>query len=225
MKRFFVYIIHSLLVTTCLGQVVSPDSVIVRYIDSLKLWEETTTANDGRFYSKIHYSDSSRTILHGSETFFYSNGNIRCEATYNQGIIHGNALSFYSDGHKKRISKYSDGRLLSDTCYSTRGGIIHCSEYAKNPAYIGGVPELYSLIIINSNQIKIPNAEKQPQGTIVVKLSIDKQGNVSNKEIIQSLHPILDNEVLRICEHIGRFEPAERDGVAVPGFYILPIRF
>ncbi|MBP5582346.1 MAG: hypothetical protein J6X43_00115, partial [Bacteroidales bacterium] len=64
------------------GQIVSPDSVAVSHIDSLGLGQEKTMARDGRLYSLVYFSDSSLTVQQGDETYFYSNGNIRCTSKY-----------------------------------------------------------------------------------------------------------------------------------------------
>lgn len=84
-------------------------------------------------------------------------------------------------------------------------------------------------LILNyiSKNIKYPeNALKQGiQGQVTVKFFISSKGYVSGHEIKKSVSPDLDAEALRVLKTITRFEPARRDGKAVPAWYEIPISF
>ncbi|MGA8312506.1 MAG: TonB family protein [Terriglobales bacterium] len=53
------------------------------------------------------------------------------------------------------------------------------------------------------------------QGDVVVEVTIDEQGNIVQKVVIQSLAPAIDGKVLEALEN-WRFRPATRNGVAIP---------
>lgn len=53
------------------------------------------------------------------------------------------------------------------------------------------------------------------QGDVVVEVTIDEQGNIVRKVVIQSLAPAIDGKVLEALEN-WRFRPATRNGVAIP---------
>jgi TonB family protein len=53
------------------------------------------------------------------------------------------------------------------------------------------------------------------QGDVVVEVTIDEQGNIVQKVVIQSLAPAVDGKVLEALEN-WRFRPATRNGVAIP---------
>ena len=63
------------------------------------------------------------------------------------------------------------------------------------------------------------------QGDVVVEITIDEQGNIIRKVVIQSLAPSVDGKVLEALEN-WRFRPATRNGVAIPSkqdvFYHFP---
>ena len=63
------------------------------------------------------------------------------------------------------------------------------------------------------------------QGDVVVEVTIDEQGNIIQKVVIQSLAPSVDGKVLEALEN-WRFRPATRNGVAIPSkqdvFYHFP---
>jgi TonB family protein len=53
------------------------------------------------------------------------------------------------------------------------------------------------------------------EGDVVVEITIDAQGNIIQKVVIQSLSPIVDQKVLAALEN-WRFRPATQNGVAIP---------
>ncbi len=63
------------------------------------------------------------------------------------------------------------------------------------------------------------------QGDVVVEVTIDEQGNIVAKTVIQSLAPTIDAKVLEALEN-WRFRPATRNGVAIASkqdvFYHFP---
>lgn len=63
------------------------------------------------------------------------------------------------------------------------------------------------------------------QGDVVVEVTIDEQGNIVQKIVIQSLAPSVDGKVLEALEN-WHFRPATRNGVAIPSkqdvFYHFP---
>jgi TonB family protein len=53
------------------------------------------------------------------------------------------------------------------------------------------------------------------EGSVVVEITIDEQGNIVDKVLVQSLRPAIDAKVLAALEN-WHFLPATRDGVAIP---------
>jgi periplasmic protein TonB len=53
------------------------------------------------------------------------------------------------------------------------------------------------------------------EGSVIVEVTIDDQGNIVQKVVLQSLGPLIDNKVLAALES-WRFRPATRNGVAIP---------
>jgi TonB family protein len=52
------------------------------------------------------------------------------------------------------------------------------------------------------------------QGDVIVEVTIDEQGNIVQKVVIQSLAPAIDGKVLEALEN-WRFRPATRNGIAI----------
>ncbi len=89
---------------------------------------------------------------------------------------------------------------------------------------IEGYPHLYEYL--NQN-LKYPNeaAKDSIQGVESVAFVIDKNGKPSKIEILHSLGPDFDKEVLRILEQMPRWKPATLNAQPVPSKVSLPFTF
>jgi TonB family protein len=65
------------------------------------------------------------------------------------------------------------------------------------------------------------------EGNVVIEITIDERGNIVQKKLLESLSPAADQKVLAALED-WRFQPATRDGVAIPSkedvYYHFPVR-
>jgi len=65
------------------------------------------------------------------------------------------------------------------------------------------------------------------EGNIIIEVTIDEQGNIVKKRVLQSLAPSIDNKVMAALED-WHFLPATRDGIAIPSrqdvYYHYPVR-
>lgn len=92
------------------------------------------------------------------------------------------------------------------------------------PKFPGGDDKLYAYLTSN---LRYP-AEAMKQGLhgrVTVKFLIEKDGSVSNPQIVRGKHELLDNEALRLVSGLPAFEPALKNGEPVRIWYTLPINF
>ena len=75
--------------------------------------------------------------------------------------------------------------------------------------------------------IKYPKAaiKKNAQGTVVVQFIVSKEGKVTNIEVVQSVHPALDKEAMRLIKESPNWIPAKQDGKKVNSYKKQPIVF
>jgi TonB family protein len=64
-------------------------------------------------------------------------------------------------------------------------------------------------------QVYTPNLPRGFEGDVVVEITIDEQGNITNKALIHGLGNGLDEQAISVLQN-WRFRPATRDGVAIP---------
>ncbi|GAB3304450.1 TonB family protein [Hymenobacter tenuis] len=94
----------------------------------------------------------------------------------------------------------------------------------KMPEYFGGEEALVRFI---ASKTKYPSAawKEKAEGEVLLYFVINKLGEVENPEVLQSVHPALDAEALRVVRSLPVFIPAQHHGRTVRASYLLPMTF
>lgn len=94
----------------------------------------------------------------------------------------------------------------------------------KQPEFPGGINGLMQFL---GENIIYPSecAENEIQGKVLVKFTVFKDGKVGNIEVVQSVHPLLDAEAIRVVSLLPNWKPGELNGNPVNVWYHLPINF
>jgi TonB family protein len=93
------------------------------------------------------------------------------------------------------------------------------------PRFQGGdIRDFRSYIMTN---IRYPHLalEKNISGRVYVQFVINKNGDLTNARIIQSDHPVLEKEVLRVIEKSPKWMPGKQRGKPVDVSLIMPVDF
>jgi|WetSurMetagenome_2_1015567.scaffolds.fasta_scaffold558774_1 periplasmic protein TonB len=92
------------------------------------------------------------------------------------------------------------------------------------PAFPGG--EIGLLNFIRRN-VRYPQAAEDAgiEGRVVVQFDVNKDGSVSNAEVVRGVSPILDSEALRVVRMMPRWHPALQGGHPVKMSYAVPVVF
>lgn len=96
---------------------------------------------------------------------------------------------------------------------------------AKRAEYPGGTGALIQFI---QSECQYPKEamDQNIQGTVMVEFIIDKEGNVTNVNVLKSAHPLLDAEAVRVCRAMPQWTPAQDgEGKYVKSTYQLPFTF
>jgi TonB family protein len=94
-------------------------------------------------------------------------------------------------------------------------------EYSSSTAiYPGGSDELKKFLMKNLN----PSVATQ-NGTVLVRIVIDQEGNVTAPSIAQSLNTASDKEALRVVNKMTKWVPAKQNGASVAQKLMIPITF
>lgn len=78
-----------------------------------------------------------------------------------------------------------------------------------------------------SNNIRYPEAAQQNdvQGRVVVKFVVEKDGSVSQAQIVKGVDKDLDKEALRVVNKMPKWQAGKNNGVAVRSYFTLPVSF
>lgn len=67
--------------------------------------------------------------------------------------------------------------------------------------------------------------EDSIQGRVIVTFIIEKDGSVSNAEVVRSVHPLLDAEALRLVSKMPKWKPGKQKGEVCRLKYSIPVNF
>ncbi len=98
--------------------------------------------------------------------------------------------------------------------------------YVKNmPEFPGGVVALKRFIAEHINYPKVAR-ENGIDGTVFLRFEVTKTGNIGKVEIQKGVHPLLDNEAIRVIKSLPKFKPGEqKNGKKVSVWYSIPVTF
>ena len=92
------------------------------------------------------------------------------------------------------------------------------------PIYLGGDKARLKFL---AKKIKYPKEVKKNkiEGDVVIGFVVEKDGSLTDFSIVRSVHPLLDNEALRVVKLMPNWIPGKQRGVAVRVQYQVPISF
>jgi protein TonB len=105
----------------------------------------------------------------------------------------------------------------------SEGENLEISKYP--PEYPGGNDGLVKFL---SENINYPDKAREQglKGRVILQFIVEKDGSVSNVQVLKSVHPLLDKEAVRVVKKMKRFVPGyNEDHAPVRTLYTLPINF
>lgn len=92
------------------------------------------------------------------------------------------------------------------------------------PKFKGGDEMLFKHL---SKNVQYPDEAKNNQisGTVYVNFIVNTNGDIGNIRIIKGVHPLLDDEALRVVKNMPRWNPGKQQGKPIAVSYNLPITF
>lgn len=92
------------------------------------------------------------------------------------------------------------------------------------PMFRGGTNALMDYLAAN---VQYPEEMEEicVQGRVIVTFVVEKDGSITEAKIVKSIHPVLDEEALRVVKAMPKWYPGKQNGVSVRVKYTLPITF
>ncbi|SFG31360.1 M56 family metallopeptidase [Pontibacter chinhatensis] len=114
---------------------------------------------------------------------------------------------------------------ISDFEATTPSGERPYTYVEQMPTFKGGDVEMMKFL---GKNIRYPEAAQEAgvEGLVVLSFVVDRDGSLSNFQVVKSLGQGTDEEALRVVESMnGSWQPGRQNGVPVPVRYTLPVRF
>lgn len=92
------------------------------------------------------------------------------------------------------------------------------------PSFPGGQKKLMDFLAENTRYPK-ECEETCVQGRVVVTFLVEKDGSISQIRVAKSLHPLLDEEAVRVVSSMPKWIPGSQNGVRVGVRYTIPVTF
>jgi len=117
---------------------------------------------------------------------------------------------------------YQNGEFVSGVRFDG-GNEIKYEILSSEAGYEGGLEGVARFI---GKELKYPKEARRQgiQGVVYTTFIVEKDGSSSNVKVAKSVHPLLDNEAIRILSKM-KWEPAMYRGKIVRSRYVFPIKF
>ncbi|HEY3406010.1 MAG TPA: TonB family protein [Ohtaekwangia sp.] len=129
---------------------------------------------------------------------------------------------------------YSGDVLLFNEHY-TQGALVRGERFYKDhkqeyfsfdtkAEYRSGPTGMYAFI---NRNLKYPSNTGKPnvQGSVFVQFVVERDGTLTEFQVVQGVDPALDNEALRVLKMMPPWTPALQRGEAVRTKFIVPVKF
>ena len=94
----------------------------------------------------------------------------------------------------------------------------------KRPEFPGGTEALFKFL---SSNLKYPSDAKKEdiQGRVICQFTVNKDGSITDIQVLRSVYPSLDREAVRVISIMPRWEPGVQNGEKKRCKFKLPITF
>ncbi len=147
-------------------------------------------------------------------------------------IVDGKRVSSIDDINPENIDHIEvlkDKDSLAKMGITDAKGVIRITtkslaEVEDMPEYPGGMEAMMKFVAENLNYPKQMEKDKV-EGRVLLSFIVEKDGSVTNIEAVESPHPALTQEAIRVVSSMPKWKPGKQDGKEVRVQFMLPINF
>jgi hypothetical protein len=146
------------------------------------------------------------------QTFWDDNNKVRRQGNLLNGFLDGEVISYYKNGNVERKEIYEGRDFVSGQCFTVDGRDTAFYKYVDRslPRFPGG-DDNYDSYVVKRRKYPEYCRKNKIQGKVYVYTYFDETGKIYKTQITRKVHPLLDNEALRIINAMPRWEPALSD--------------
>jgi hypothetical protein len=183
------------------------------------LWQ--TWFPSGQVRDSIYFVNN---LANGQCRKYFESGIMESMGFYKNGIPDSTWTWNHENGQKATFEKYDNGQLSSFECFDSAGVSIgmNCA-INRLPAIKGKYGGVEKYV---SDSIRFPEKVKLADISVAtVQFKVDKQGMMSEPNILGTLQPELSNEIVRVLRSIPGWYPAVLHNRTMDYTYTLRISF
>jgi TonB family protein len=151
-------------------------------------------------------------------------GTIHSDALYKANKLDGQHTFYFPNMKVKRTDIYKEGEFISGKCYTPTGAETPYYPYIQNPEFTGGEEKLRAYMRTNLAYPKKAIRE-DISGIVKVKFTVTTAGEITDVRLENTIHPLLDNEALRLVQKMPRWKPGLLDNEVANVSLSLPVAF
>jgi periplasmic protein TonB len=126
--------------------------------------------------------------------------------------------------NQTEVNKGGHGsELLSSDVGSGEGDAYFLVEVM--PSFKGGGLDKFREWIIKRTNYPQEAVDKKIKGTVFLSFVVEKDGAVSNVNIVKGVNPLLDNEAMKVISESPKWTPGLQRGLPVRVRYLIPVNF
>ncbi|WP_052496094.1 energy transducer TonB [Pedobacter lusitanus] len=128
------------------------------------------------------------------------------------------------DNFSRYTEIYADGKLISGESTDEKNISYKYTESRRQPAFKGGINKFYNYLTGHTRYP--PSCSKYGiQGVAIVRFVVEKDGTLTDIKVLNTIHPDLAAEAIRVMSHSPKWEPGIWKGKAVRVSYNVPLSF
>lgn len=194
------------------------------YVKDKRVGEWIWWSDSGQVEKKLIYND--KGLLHGAATFWFDNGQLNCEGYYVDGKFDGVWKYYHQNGQECSRETYIKGQLVALELWNEAGEPekVTSLQTEIDPQFPGGESALFAFI--KENVVYPEQARKNLiEGVVYIEFVVGLTGAIEDIEVMKPVHPLLDEEALRVIGLMPAWSPGKQHNRAVRVRYTIPIRF
>ncbi|WP_341902911.1 TonB family protein [Fluviicola taffensis] len=191
------------------------------YAQTIKEGEFNYYRKGGAISSKMLYKDGKQN---GQMISYYATGELYSTEEFVDGVNHGDFIVYYENGKIKRKETFNNGVLKEKACYLENGKKTKYFPRSSPAEFKEGRAALISYL---ASHIKYPKEAQENgiQGKVYIQFVVSDKGKITNVTLKKSVHPLLDEEAIRVVKSMPNWNPGFIEGKAVNSVFSLPITF
>jgi periplasmic protein TonB len=141
-----------------------------------------------------------------------------------QSMISNDELLANTTDSQAETNKSGYGsELLSGDVGSGDGDVFFLVEVM--PTFRGGGLDKFREWVQKRTNYPQEAVDKKIKGTVIISFVVEKDGSISNINVVKSVNPLLDNESVKVVSESPKWSPGMQRGQPVRFRYLLPLNF